>query len=313
MRKILVIRGGALGDFILTLPVLAALRSHFPDASVELLADTQFASLAISSGLAQHASSLDAASLSGFFATGGTRNRAEQDYFAKFDIIVSYVFDPTRTFESNIASCSSAKFIAGPHRPDDSAAIHATEILLRPLEELGVLGADSTPRLKLPQSLRLPGKEGRWLAVHPGSGSERKNWPESSWKELLQILSRETTWNFLLIGGEAEGSRCERLASVLPPGRFHLAVNLPLLELAGQMESCAAFVGHDSGITHLAAALGLPGLALWGPSTETVWRPKSEKIFLLQAPRSLGHLQAKTVSEAFDAAFELRDITDTSI
>lgn len=99
MRKILVIRGGALGDFILTLPVLAALRRHFTEASVELLADTRYASLAIAGGLAQHASALDSASLSGLFAIGGSRNLATANYFAKFDLIISYVFDPSRIFE----------------------------------------------------------------------------------------------------------------------------------------------------------------------------------------------------------------------
>jgi ADP-heptose:LPS heptosyltransferase len=301
MRKILVIRGGALGDFILTFPVLTALQRKFPGASVELLADKRFASLAIAGGLAQHAFPLDSPALAGFFAPDGSRPTVMVDYFAKFDLIVSYLFDPDCTFESNIAACSSAKFIVGTHLPDDSAGVHATEILLRPLVNLGIPGVDSTPRLKLREPSLMPGTE--WLALHPGSGSELKNWPEPKWKELLQILSRETSWNFMLIGGEAEGLRCERLASMLPPKRICLAVNSPLVELARQMDLCTAFVGHDSGITHLAAAVGLPGLALWGPSSEIVWHPKSKKISLLRDPRGLAHLQVETVCKTIIASF----------
>ncbi|HEY3854183.1 MAG TPA: glycosyltransferase family 9 protein [Verrucomicrobiae bacterium] len=304
MRKILVIRGGAIGDFILTLPVLAALQRKFPDASLELLADKRYASLAIESGFAQDAFALNSPKLVDFFAPNGSKDRVMADYFAKFDLIVSYLFDPDRTFESNIAACSSAKFIAGPHRPDDSADIHATEILLRPLEELGITGADSTPRLKLRDPSMLPSKKSRQLVLHPGSGSELKNWPEPKWRELLRILSRETSWSFLLVGGEAEGSRCERLASLLPTERVELAVNLPLLELARDLDYCIAFIGHDSGITHLAAAVGLPGLTLWGPSADTVWRPKSKKITLLKEPGGLSHLKVETVRKAITAIFE---------
>jgi ADP-heptose:LPS heptosyltransferase len=305
MRKILVIRGGALGDFILTLPVLAALRGHFPAHSIEILGDTRFASLAIAGGLADKAASLDSPALAGFFSPDGSKPLATAAYFAEFDLIVSYLYDRERIFQKNVSQCSPAKFIAGPHRPDEAENIHATEILLRPLKELGIRDPDPRPRLNLPLSHRSH-VEGQWLAIHPGSGSEQKNWPEPKWTELLQTLSRETPWNFLLIGGEAEGSHCERLATAAPPGRTVIAQELPLVQLAEKIKSCAAFVGHDSGITHLAAALGVPGFVLWGPTAEKTWRPRSERIQLLRDPRGLPHLPLKTVCEAVNAILRLR-------
>ncbi len=101
------------------------------------------------------------------------------------------------------------------------------------------------------------------LALHPGSGSERKNWPESNWARLLENLAEVEPLHFLLVGGEAEEGRVERLAKRLPAFRAHLAQSLPLSELARQLSKCAVFLGHDSGITHLAAALGLPTWVLW--------------------------------------------------
>lgn len=300
MRRILVIRGGALGDFILTLPVLAALRGHLPAHSIEILGDARFASLAIAGRLADGAASLDSPSLAGFFSLDGSIPPATAAYFAEFDVIISYLYDPHRTFQINVSKCSPAQFIAGPHRPDEAENIHATEILLRPLKELGIRDPDPRPRLDLPPPHRAH-VETKWLAVHPGSGSEQKNWPEPKWTELLQILSRETAWNFLLIGGEAEGSRCDRLAAAVPSGRAVTAQNLPLVQLAQRMKSCAAFIGHDSGITHLAAALDLPGLVLWGPTAEKTWRPRSERIQLLCDPGGLAQMPVKTVRNAINA------------
>lgn len=296
MRKILVIRGGALGDFVLTLPVLAALRAHFPRHHVELLGEPRFASLGVAGGLADRASALESPALAGFFARDGVRLPAAAEYFAGFDLIISYLYDPERTFQTNISLCSSAKFIAGPHRPDEALHMHAADQLLRPLESLGIRDADPQPRLTL--AVRADRVQGDWLALHPGSGSGQKNWLEPKWVELLQHLATKTKWNFLLIGGDAEGLRCQRLAAVLPPVRAAIAQELPLVELAQQMKSCAAFIGHDSGITHLAAALDMPGIALWGPTAETIWRPRGESIKLLRHPGGLVHLPVETVCDA---------------
>jgi len=292
-QKILVVRGGALGDFILTLPVLAALRWHFPNHVSEILGYERAASLAVAVGLADRVSALESPALAGFFARDGAWPAREAEYFAGFGLIVSYVYDPEKIFHSNVSRCGAARFLAGPHRPDESAGLHAAKALLRPLEILGLSEADPCPRLVLPGPAGCSADPR--LAVHPGSGSAQKNWPEPKWAEFLQRLAATTEWHFLLIGGEAEGGRCERLAATLPPQRTLLAQNLPLVELAQTMRSCAAYIGHDSGVTHLAAALDLPGLVLWGPSNAAVWRPVSNQLRLLRDARGLDSLPVETV------------------
>ena len=289
--KILVIRGGAIGDFILTLPVLSALRTQLPGARLEVLGYGHIAQLALAGGLADEVRSIEARPLAAFFARHGELTPAWQAYFAEFALVISYLYDPDEIFQANVARCSKAQFIAGPHRPDDQAGIHATEVLLKPLERLAIFDADPTPRLALNAQLSTLNQ----LAVHPGSGSERKNWPEAKWSELLADLIRSTTANLLLVGGEAEGDRLDRLAIRLPPERVELARNLPLVELAGRLANCSVFVGHDSGITHLAAALGLPGLALWGETAEAVWAPRSAQMRLVQAGAGLRELSVETV------------------
>ena len=128
-------------------------------------------------------------------------------------------------------------------------------------------------------------------------GSARKNWPECKWVELLGILHRETAWNFLVVGGEAEGQGLERLFGLLPPPRSRLARSLGLGALAEELASCDAFLGHDSGISHLAAALALPSLVLWGPSVEAVWRPPGNHVTVLKVPEGLPSLPVELVVE----------------
>ena len=302
--KILVIRGGAIGDFILTLPAIAALRRQFPHSHLEVLGYPHIIQLAIAGGLVDRAQSIEARSLAGFFARHGELSEDLADYFSEFDLIVSYLYDPDRIFQTNVGRCTAAQFIPGPHRPDARAKIHAAQVFLKPLERLAIFDADPIPRLTLnhQSSIALLAKEDQLstlnqLALHPGSGSESKNWPEHKWAEFLEHLVHSTRLRLLLLGGEAEGERLQRLAAALPPSRLRVAQSLPLPELARRLQECCAFIGHDSGISHLAAALGLPGILLWSDTAAEVWKPPGEKMIALRHPAGLENLPVGRVLE----------------
>jgi heptosyltransferase III len=204
--KILVIRGGAIGDFILTLPAIAALRRQFPAAHLEVLGYPHIAQLAMAGGIVNRVQSIEAGALAGFFARNGNLAEDLVDYFSEFDVILSYLYDPDHIFQTNVGLCTGAQFIVGPHRADEQRRVHATQAYLQPLERLAIFDADPIPRLPIsarPSShVPRPPSAGT-LALHPGSGSDRKNWPEEQWAELLQQLLNFTSHNLLLIGGEA--------------------------------------------------------------------------------------------------------------
>ena len=302
--KILVIRGGAIGDFILTLPVLAALRRQFPRTHLEVLGYPHIAQLAVAGGLAQRVQSIEARSLAGFFAKNGELAEDLVDYFSEFDIIVSYLYDPDGIFQANVGRCARGPFYAGPHRPDEHEGRHATEVFLKPLERLAIFDAETTPRLEVGRAFETTIATGRWLAVHPGSGSEKKNWPEAKWVELLRHIMQSTTLRLLLVGGEAERGRLERLAPELPAGRVKLMQSEPLPELARWLASCIAFVGHDSGISHLAAAVGLRSMILWGDTEETVWRPRGRELTILRDEGGLAGLSTAVVINHLELLLE---------
>lgn len=287
--NILVARGGALGDFILTLPVLAALRTHFPGGRLEMLGNPAYGALAVEARLADEVHALESRRFTPLFTTDGLAPDDLKQWLASFDYVVSYLYDPEGIFSSNIRRDCPGQFIAGPHRPDEGLAVHATTQLLAPLKLIGITGADPQPRLRVGKPEKV-----RRVALHPGSGSPRKNWPEDKWAGFIGSLKVE----ILLIGGEAEGDRCARLAANLPPAQVQIAQSLSLVELARRMQRCSAFVGHDSGITHLAAALDLPGVVLWGESSLATWRPQSERLKILRDPGGLANLPVAAVRDA---------------
>ncbi|MDB6053963.1 MAG: lipopolysaccharide core biosynthesis protein [Verrucomicrobiales bacterium] len=297
--KILVIRGGAIGDFILTLPVFSALREMFPKTEIHVLGYPKVTEVALYYGLVDDTRSIESRELAGFFARRATLNPEWIRYFESFSIIVSYLFDPDGIFQENIRSCGKFQFVQGPHRPDESHGVAASEVFLKPLQRLAIFGASPLPRL----NLKKMAKQGEnTLAIHPGSGSERKNWPEQQWAELIRNLVATTTHRFLLIGGEAEGQKLERLADHIGRDRVQLLFNKPLVEVTRQLAASQAFVGHDSGISHIAAAVGMPGLLLWGDSNLQIWRPPGPNIQILHARHGLDKLP---VAEVLDAIAKL--------
>jgi heptosyltransferase-2 len=138
------------------------------------------------------------------------------------------------------------------------------------------------------------------IALHPGSGSPKKNWPLANWLELAPRLSAiQPEARFVLIGGEADDAQLAAfLAGWTGPSPL-LARSLPLPELAAILERCRLYLGHDTGISHLAAAVGAPCVLLFGPTDPDVWKPANAQVVILRAAE--GELSALAVDEVLSA------------
>jgi heptosyltransferase III len=279
-NRILVVRGGAVGDFVLTLPVLAALRAAHAQAELAVLGLRECGELAVAGGLADEARPLEGREWAGFFVENGVGDNGACEWLAGFDWVISFLHDPDEVFQDNVCAASEARFVTGCHRPADGSGVSAATVLLESLEPLGVSGASAVPQLEL----SIVDEKQNVLAVHPGSGSAAKNWPEENWAEFLSDWLGQNESELIIIGGEAEAERVARLSAALPREHHRVLLHAPLVEVARVLSGCRAFVGHDSGITHLAAAVGLPGVVLWAGTDAKVWRPPSDAMKLLQQP-----------------------------
>ncbi|MEO8439492.1 MAG: glycosyltransferase family 9 protein [Spartobacteria bacterium] len=279
MSRILIIRGGALGDFILTLPAIRLLRDAFPAAHLEILGYKQIISLAELNGLADATRSIEYAALSSFFSRGGELAPDLVEYFASFQQVVSYLFDPDEIFTTNLRRAGVRNLLVAS--PKVTGLEHAARQLARPLEGLALY-------LEEPAARILPNDTGRrdpsLIAIHPGSGSEKKNWPIEQFAALAaSLLDSNSLRKILLVGGEADEARLAHLTAKLPNERVELARSLPLPDLAHRLHECGMFLGHDSGISHLAAAVGTPCLLLFGPTDPAIWAPANRQVRVLRS------------------------------
>lgn len=300
--RILVLRGGAIGDFIVTLPALQALRVRWPDAYIELAGYPHVAQLARLGGLVDHVVSLDAARMARFFALRPAFDETLAGYVRSFDFIVSYLHDPSGTVQDNLRAAGSRQVVYGSPLVTTR---HAASHMMEPLAQLALYDDAPVPRLRLDEATRSRGlallkevgaRPGA-LAIHPGSGSPRKNWP----LEHFIRLARASTPPLLLITGEAD--RPLRAALCAGCAEVPLVSELPLVDVAALLSHCRGLLGNDSGITHLAAALDLPVVALFGPTDPDLWGPRGARVRIVRAPD--GRLEALADDDVRAALQEL--------
>ena len=287
---LLVIRGGALGDFVLHLPALRLLRNSFPGQNVEILGTPGIVDLACYFGLADGVRRLEDASLARFFVPHAALEPAWSQYFASFSVVISHLYDPDDFFHSNLRRAGVTTLLRGRHRPVDDGP-HASSQLATPLAELALfLDPAETPVFleHRPDSLH------NLIALHPGSGSPRKNWGLENWTRLAAGLQADTGARFLVVAGEAESPVLDDFCRMLhTAGVAHAVANsLPLPELANQLSRCRFFLGHDTGPAHLAAACGVPSTVIFGPTNPAVWAPAGRHVQVIRHPE--GSLAAVT-------------------
>jgi hypothetical protein len=127
--RILVIRGGAIGDFVLTLPAIKLLRENFPAAHLEILGYRHIVALAENRFYADASRSIEYGALAQFFVPNAELDPELVAYFASFQQVVSYLFDPDLFFETNVRRCGVKNFLVASPKLDDSA--HAAHQLAR--------------------------------------------------------------------------------------------------------------------------------------------------------------------------------------
>jgi len=274
--QVLLVRAGALGDLLLLRRAIAGLRAA--GHRVLLLAPAAGAVL-VGSGASEVEALLpwEGTETAGVLSGEHTRGPVGEA-LVQADAVVAY----TRDREVVAALRARTRQILDLDPAPPAGGPHASVWLTRPLAALGVEAAGDPPELVFSAaetSAAAPFARSlapAFLAVHPGSGSLRKNWPASRFVLLERRLALPRPW--LLATGPGE----ERLA--LEVTGAVLARSLPLRVLGALLSRAGLFVGNDAGVTHLAAAAGAPTLALFGPTSPDSWSPVGRRVRCLVAP-----------------------------
>ncbi|MGA8568162.1 MAG: glycosyltransferase family 9 protein [Candidatus Binataceae bacterium] len=282
-ERVLVIFPGALGDLICLGPALRALarrhRDQAPGAALELMARAELARFAVDRIGIARGHSIDRREVAALFAENPDLIAAA-GFFRPFMRIYSFFASDDARFRRALEAAAAPGAVSfhafRPARTGHVAAGYLDEIGERTappashpvghldahIEVLPGDMAEATQAL-----VRLGLGDTRVVLLFPGSGSRHKNWPAENFAALADALPPPL--RALVVLGPAE-STLEPLFNARGIARLR---DQPLSTIAGLARLAAGFVGNDSGVSHLAAAAGAPGVAIFGPTDPDRWRP----------------------------------------
>lgn len=220
------------------------------------------------------------------------------------DKIVAFLNDPEGVVRKNLELFFPGASIAAlPGYPGENEAVHVALYLAGALENSGLpVHAEKAITEAMNRPLLLPGHRSRLRVVfHPGSGGAQKNHPPEFWYDLLRAfrksIPRAQEMPVILLGPAEE--KLLPLFSAEKEAELLLSPDMGGLSLL--LQEASLYIGHDSGITHLAAMLGAPTIALFRHSSVTQWRPLGPRVKVIEAHASGPEL----VEQVLRAAHEL--------
>lgn len=273
VRRLLVVRRGGLGDTLLMLPVLRALRRAHPQAELHFAGVSEFAAVLAAYG------ACDAARSSEDFALWSPAVARER--LSAYDLVVAD--DPAvPAAHAMVATFDPRRHDGQPH---GRAIARQLGLELRWPEDAWLLPERSAPC-----------DAATWLA--PGSGGAAKCWPRQHWLALAGVLPRPPQ----VVVGPAEFERDDPRRWPWPAGTGFVVEAEPVRLATRLSTEPLAFVGNDSGPSHLAAMLAVPTVALFGPSDPRVFAPQGPRVQVLEAGGAFASLQPAAVVAALRRA-----------
>ena len=290
-KKILVIRLSSLGDVVLAIPVLRALRRNFPKAEIQVATRSEYAELLFPSPWVDAVRSLDRRGKGEFLAylKGIKRER--------YDLVIDLhatlrsrmiaraagAGQALRYFKAALGRRVLVAFkTSKPFQPK-----HVVDRYLECLRPFGIADSSRQPEVVMGAQEKAFGRDflGQarpWIGLIPGAKHATKRWLKGGFVEVGKRLWQEDQIGTVVLGSDDEKALVKELVEGIGDGA-KAACGLGLRQMASVLACCKAVVTNDSGPMHLATAVGTPVVALFGPTVEAFgFFPLGERNVVLQ-------------------------------
>jgi lipopolysaccharide heptosyltransferase II len=289
--RILVLKPGVLGDVLMTTPVLAALRTRFPQAKIDY-AVGQYALPAIA-GHPEVSALVDTGPASGR-GRGALLGLLRRMRAGQYDICLVLDRSPVLATLPLLAGIpiragidSSGRGFALNVRVPWNESLHEADLYLSVAGALGCptngyhlsfVPGDAAEQqvdalwaargLRAPVVVLAPGG-----GTNPGMDLPEKRWLPTHFAALGDRLRAEFQATIVLLGGPGDQALCATVRQAMRGPAIDLSGPAPFAERGALLRRCALFVGNDSGPTHLAVAVGCPVVAIFGPTDPGLYGP----------------------------------------
>jgi ADP-heptose:LPS heptosyltransferase len=266
----LVYHTGALGDFITILPALSVWRNDHPNEPLTLMGRPEIGSFALETGCIDAFIDVTLARFAPLFNPDPSAETAE--ILAPYSHAIIFSAGDS----SLIAHCRKSGISVYEQPPFPLNRVHVVDYHISLFKDPQAVPMHKRmPRILVPQSslqasFPLVGAREKFCILHAGSGSVNKNWPFDRFEYVADRLRKQGK-NIVWIRGPAE-------SAMRFPDVDRIVENQTLSVLAAILQRAELFLGNDSGVAHLAAAVGCPSLVMFGPSDPQVWSPRGDRV-----------------------------------
>jgi ADP-heptose:LPS heptosyltransferase len=294
MKRIVIIHAGGIGDLVQALPALAGVRAAWPGAAVTLIGRPERAVLARMAGVADACMDVETCGL-WRLAGGDAAGAPALAVLGGADLVLDFLTKGALAAGLNRPHGPQVVWVE-PLPPPRWTETAAAWVSGQVRERLGTRPPAPAPEIAAPEAALAAargilaarrGGHGPFVAIHPGSGSAKKNWPADRFAQVAERVRHEWRRDVVWLAGPAEIER-----GTLPPQVNPEAIleDLPLDEVAAVLALADAYLGNDSGITQVAAAVrrpdgrATPTVALFGPTDARVWAPRGDHVRVVRSP-----------------------------
>ncbi|HWP74951.1 MAG TPA: glycosyltransferase family 9 protein [Methylomirabilota bacterium] len=270
--RILIIHPGALGDVLQAVPALRGLRAAAPAGRLVFAGQPRLGRLLGALGVVDETRAFDGLGLEALFIDEPAPP-ALATFLGGFTRVVSWFGSREPTYVTHLGALVAGAIVARPV-PDDDTPVWRHLIATLPASALAERDAVTPIR----PAARPPAPAA--LVIHPGSGGTWKQWPAERFAEAIAAVATRHALPVVVHQGPADRAAVEALLARLD-SRVERLVEPELPELAAALSLARAYLGGDSGVSHLAAAVGAPSVILFPPAhlpRFTPWSPTARPI-----------------------------------
>jgi ADP-heptose:LPS heptosyltransferase len=286
--RILVIRRGAIGDTIVTLPALGILRENYTDAYIEVIGNREYWEIAHNRYYVNAVSSGETWLTHELYSRNERSSKGVIDYFSSFDLILAYSSDPEGIISDNLTKIGAKKVLIYPPFPrgDNQHVADYTALILRQIDldvNLPLFPKIHLNRKDLDFSSQFLSHFMEYqplVAIHPRTFGT-KGWAIEKFINIARWIENTLNGKPIWIMGPAEEENIELIKSNFPSSPVLQFYSLP--KVAAVLSISHLYFGCDTGISHLAAAVGARVLTLFGPTNPQVWCPRGKRVWIKKA------------------------------
>jgi heptosyltransferase-3 len=292
---VLILHPGTLGDVVLAVGAIRKISKAFSFHHLKWVGQSEVGKILLACGEVHEVIGIEGSFVSQLFTYPGKFDGRSKEILRGCTHCVCWMKDHDEYVSRNLESLGIRSIVQSP-KALGFDNFHYEERFIRCLSPWGI-EVDSIEK-RVPLLLRVSTQcdfkywkrrftflDNPYVVIHPGSGSHHKCVSPSFMAEVARrLLNKNSEINLVILSGPADQSQAQSLLDEIRGGNTHLVSNQRLSVVAGLLKKAALYIGHDSGISHLAAGLGISSILLFGPTKPCLWAPRGDHVTVIQGP-----------------------------